>query len=56
MGHSWSLYNWRERNIQWVHKWENEVLQDIVHQLRYILFTLFYYNDHTMHEDALLSS
>ena len=56
MGRGWSLYDWREHNIQWVHKWENEALADIVHQLRYILFTLFYYDDHTMREDALLSS
>ncbi|XBI01870.1 hypothetical protein VPH35_130541 [Triticum aestivum] len=34
MGHGWSLYDWRERNIQWVQKWENDVLADIVYQLR----------------------
>ena len=56
MGRGWSLYDWREHNIQWVHKWENEALADIVHELRYILFALFYYDDHTMREDALLSS
>ena len=56
MGHGWSLYNWMERNIQWVQKWENEALADIVRQLRYILCTLFFYDDHTMREDALLSS
>ena len=56
MGRGWSLYNWREQNIEWIHKWENEALVDIVHQLRYILCTLFFYDDHTMREDALLSS
>ena len=56
MGRGWSLYDWREQNIQLVHKWENEALADIVHQLRYILFTLLYYDDHTMREDAFLSS
>ena len=45
MGRGWSLYDWREQNIQLVHKWENEALADIVHQLRYILFTLFYSYD-----------
>ncbi|KAM3365774.1 hypothetical protein ACQJBY_015435 [Aegilops geniculata] len=34
MGRGWSLYDWREDNIEWVHKWENEALADIVHQLR----------------------
>ncbi|XP_037410173.1 protein MAIN-LIKE 1-like [Triticum dicoccoides] len=34
MGRGWSLYDWREENIEWVHKWENEALADIVHQLR----------------------
>ena len=56
MGRGWSLYDWREENSEWVHKWENEALADIVYQLRYILFTLFYYDDHTMREYALLSS
>ena len=56
MGRDWSLYDLREENSEWVHKWENEALADIVCQLRYILFTLFYYDDHMMHEDTLLLS
>lgn len=56
MGRGWSSYDWREQNIQFVQKWENEALLDIVHQLRYIIFTLFYCDDHTMHENVLLSS
>ena len=56
MGRGWSLYDWREENSEWVHKWENEALADIVRQLRYILCTLFFYDDHTMREYALLSS
>ncbi|KAM3190868.1 hypothetical protein ACQJBY_068694 [Aegilops geniculata] len=34
MGRGWSLYDWREQNIEWVHKWENEALAEIVRQLR----------------------
>ena len=56
MGRGWSLYDWREENSEWVHQWTNEALADIVRQLRYILCTLFFYDDHTMREDALLSS
>ncbi|XP_044336099.1 uncharacterized protein [Triticum aestivum] len=34
MGRGWSLYDWREENSEWVHKWTNEALADIVRQLR----------------------
>ncbi|XP_037432741.1 uncharacterized protein LOC119299676 [Triticum dicoccoides] len=34
MGRGWSLYDWREENSEWVHKWTNEALADIVRELR----------------------
>ena len=46
MGHGWSLYDWRERNIQWVQKWENDALADIVYQLRYIYLHFIYIIHH----------